>query len=278
MAKLTKQTRQQQARAERKAAERRNRQRRKLLATALAIVLALVFLGTLLNLLSDDDDGSESATDTTTTVPGVPTLTPVPEGRTITGTTPCPAAGGESERASKFAGAPPRCIDPARTYTATFDTTEGRFVIALDTARRPETVNNFVVLSRYKYYDGSAIFRSDPSIDILQGGGPNTQSASDPGPGYNIADEGDGFTYTEGDIVMARSQGPDSASAQFFLASGPKVSLLDQQGTYVPFGKVTEGLDIVKSIAGLHVADPSSGLGGGPGRPVIVNRMVITES
>ena len=54
----------------------------------------------------------------------------------------------------KFAGPPPECIDPDASYAATFSTTEGDFTATLDATTAPETVNNFVVLARYRYYDG----------------------------------------------------------------------------------------------------------------------------
>ena len=41
--------------------------------------------------------------------------------------------------------------------------------MALTAAETPITVNNFVTLARWGYYDGTTIFRSDPSIDIIQG-------------------------------------------------------------------------------------------------------------
>jgi cyclophilin family peptidyl-prolyl cis-trans isomerase len=156
--------------------------------------------------------------------------------------------------------------------------------VALDTRDTPGTTNNFVVLSRYHYYDGSAIHRTDPRIDIIQGGAPSAQSASDPGPGYTIPDEKcPPCSYHEGDLVMARSSGPNSGGAQFFFGAGPKVSGLDGdgtsgQGTYVIFGHVTKGLDVVKKILALHPEDPNSQLGGYPKRPVIVKNLTIRES
>jgi cyclophilin family peptidyl-prolyl cis-trans isomerase len=217
-------------------------------------------------------------TTTTTTAATPVSVPPAPgPGASIAGPTPCPAADGSSPRTTSFAEPPPTCIDPAKTYTATFDTTAGTITVELDAARMPSTTNNFVVLARYHYYDGTAIFRTDPSIDILQGGSPTTNSASDPGPGYTIPDEGGPFTYTEGQLVMARTQEPNSSGAQFFMTAGPKVSTLDAQGTYLVFGRITTGLDVVQKILASHVADPTSGLGGAPNPPVIVNTVTITE-
>lgn len=210
--------------------------------------------------LQSDDDATPTPTSTTLA------------GRTITGDTPCPAAEGE-ERVAAFAKAPPLCIDEDKTYVARIVTTEGEMTVDLDTKDRPATVNNFVVLARYGYYDGTTLFRTNTDIDIIQGGGlTNTD-----GPGYTIPDEGDGYTYERGQLIMARSSAPDSGSAQFFFATGPKVSALDSQGTYVPFGRVTEGLDVLDRIMGLHVG-LSGGAEGAPSRTVTVRSITITES
>ena len=49
------------------------------------------------------------------------------------------------------------CIDPAKKYTAVVDTNFGSFTIELDPKAAPKTVNNFVVLSLYHYYDGITV-------------------------------------------------------------------------------------------------------------------------
>ena len=56
------------------------------------------------------------------------------------------------------------------------------------------------------------------------------------------------------------------------------VAALDSQGTYVTFGNVVEGLDVLESIMGLHQDDPTSPLGGGPSRPVTIESVTITEA
>jgi cyclophilin family peptidyl-prolyl cis-trans isomerase len=190
----------------------------------------------------------------------------------VEGTTACPKTDGTQKRVDTFTDSMKKCIDPAKQYTATFNTSEGTVVVALDARAVPGTVNNFVALSRYKYYNGTTIFRTDPSIDIIQGGG---FSASD-SIGYNIQDEGGPFTYSEGDLVMARGGTPNSGGAQYFFVTGPKAAALNSQGTYVTFGKVTQGLDVIKKIIGLHEAT-TDGLGGKPSRTVTVKTITIAE-
>ena len=143
----------------------------------------------------------------------------------------------------------------------------GDIVVDLDTAEVPGTVNNFVTLARYGYYDDTLIFRADPSIDIVQGGGLTNSDT----PGYNIPDEADGFTYEAGQLVMARTAQPDSAGGQWFFVGGPNAAALDAQGTYVVFGDVTEGLDIVQAIIASVTAN------GPPPEEIRVETVTITE-
>ncbi len=201
----------------------------------------------------------------------------------------CPAADGSSPRVIDFDGPQPMCIDPEARYVAVFDTSEGEMRFELTASETPLTVNNFVTLARWGYYDGTVLFRTDPSIDIIQGGSPHTNTAGDPGPGYTIPDEPafdedpetgrltGPYRYQPGQLVMARSGGRDAAGAQFFLTTGPNASLLDSQGTYVVFGQTDDpGLEVAQSIIGLHV--DTGTMGGAPSRDVTVRSVTIEET
>ena len=218
------------------------------------------------SLISGDDEDGEVAT-TGSTAPATTT--------TIASTTECPPARGSAEPVTTFETPPPMCIDPTQAYTAVFDTSEGEIRVDLDTENTPQTVNNFVVLSRYGYYDGTPVFRTDPSIGIIQAGGQNPQST----PGYTIQDEGSGYTYEPGQIVMARTGEPNSAGAQFFLVGTDAAAGLNADGSYVVFGTTDQaGIGVVNDILDLHEADPTSQLGGAPSRPVTINSVTIEES
>jgi cyclophilin family peptidyl-prolyl cis-trans isomerase len=216
----------------------------------------------------------------------VTAVPPPGAGESVSGETPCPEADGSSLRTTDFAASPPVCIDAGARYTATFVTNFGNVVIELDSAATPETVNNFVVLARYHYYDDTSLFRTAPSIAIIQGGAPHSNDGADVGPGYVIEDEGDGYTYVPGDLAMARTGAPNSASAQFFFSAGPATANLDGspgnedgsgRGTYVVFGRTIEGLDVLEEILTLHVDDARL-QGGGPSVPVIIDSILIEES
>ena len=191
------------------------------------------------------------------------------------GSGPCAPAEGAAERVLDFGGAPALCIDPSASYTAVIDTSAGVVEVALDTANTPGTVNNFVNLARYGYYDNILIHRSDPSIGILQTGSPHTNDANDPGPGYTIWDEGSGFAYRPGLLAMARTAEPNSADAQFFFTVTDAAALLDAQGDSVVFGQITAGLDVLTAILNTHQDQPGNDFGGTPNPPAAINTITI---
>lgn len=275
-------------------------------AAAVAVVVLIVVLTSIGGGSKKKTNVKASATTTTTvattttstasTAGGPPVAKPVTGGGTLK-IWSCPNPDGSSAHIDHFPDtAPPMCIDPSKTYTVTETTNEGTVQFTLDTKDTPKTANNFAVLSLYHYYDGTSIDRIDPSIDILQTGSPNTQTISDPGPGYNIPDEPTMTTnssgeltgpykYSSGDVVMARGQGANSGSAQYFFVYGSAASALNSQGTYVTFAHVTEGLPVLQKIASLYEDCPSTDsacgngqLGGGPSQLVIISKVTITSS
>jgi cyclophilin family peptidyl-prolyl cis-trans isomerase len=252
-------------------------QRRKLTRrVVIGVVAAVAGIGLVLGIAwltgaGGDDNETSTSSLPASTVPSTGSSVPGsanPAGFTY-GTGACPP-GRVSEPVRTFDDAPKQCIDPAKSYTATFKTSEGDIVVDLDTANTPGTVNNFVTLARYGYYDDTLIFRTDPSIDIIQGGG---QSTSDPGPGYSIPDEGNGYKYHAGQLAMANTGAPNSAGAQWFFVAGPKASSLDAHGTYVVFGEITKGLDVAQKVLGLAGDDAQT-----PTRDVTVDSVEIKES
>jgi cyclophilin family peptidyl-prolyl cis-trans isomerase len=287
-----------QVRLEQAIAEQKRKQRiRSVRNIGLIVVAIIVALLVTSRFFGDDEktpvttaasnSSTQSDTATSTTVPTSTTAgTP---GVFTYGTGACPNADGSSPKTIDFTDAPQLCIDPAKTYTATFDTTAGTVKVKLDTTTTPGTANNFVVLARYHYYDATTLFRTASTIGIIQGGSPHTQSSSDQGPGYDLLDEGFDFNslpgatsgqasggpykYGPGDLVMARTATPNGASAQFFFGATDAVSGLDGQGVYVKFGTATEGLDVLQQILA------SGGQGdASPNPPVTVNTVTITES
>lgn len=172
------------------------------------------------------------------------------------------------EPVDDFDDAPQQCIDPALVYHAVFTTSLGEINVELHAADQPGTVNNFVVLARYGYYDDTPIFRAEPGAGLFQGGGEDNTSS----PGYSIPDEGDGFTYPPGTLAMARTSHPDSAGAQWFFTTHESARYLDQYGTFVVFGHVVEGLDVAQAIT------ESGDAAGTPTEEITLESVTITEA
>ncbi len=113
----------------------------------------------------------------------------------------------------------------------------------------PNTVNNFISLINKHFYDG-LIFHRVIRDFMIQGGCPEGTGMG--GPGYCIAGEfkDNGFKndlkHTPGVLSMARAMDPNSAGSQFFIMHKTSPHL---DGQYAAFGKITEGMDIVNSIA-----------------------------
>ena len=142
----------------------------------------------------------------------------------------------------QYDSAPELTVDLATSYTATVKTNHGDITIELLPERSPQTVNNFVFLARDGFYDG-VIFHRVIKGFMIQGGDPTGTGMG--GPGYKFRDEleGDG-AYTRGTVAMANS-GPNTNGSQFFIMH-KDVGL---PHSYTIFGKVTDGIDVVDSIA-----------------------------
>lgn len=182
----------------------------------------------------------------------------------------CPEPDGSSPQVFAFPAEPPSCLEDGATYTATFDTNFGTIVAELDAERAPLTVNSFVYLARYHYYDGSTFHRIIENF-VIQGGDPVGDPPGTGSPGYRFADElpADG-EYQVGTLAMANA-GPNTNGSQFFIISGSDGAALPPN--FSLFGMVSEGLDVVETIQTL----PTDG-NDFPAEDLIVNTVVITQS
>src|SRR5437016_9593332 len=181
--------------------------------------------------------------------------------------TDCPAADGSSPQQRRFDGPPPMCIDPDKRYTAEMVTSKGTMTIALDPAAAPKTVNNFVVLARYHYFDGIVFHRVIPGF-VLQGGDPEGTGRG--GPGYRFEDElPKPGRYEVGSLAMANA-GPNTNGSQFFIISGPPGVRLPPSSSLV--GKVVKGLDVVASIDAIGTKS------GTPKERVVIESVTVTQS
>jgi len=267
------------AESARKEAEALARRKKVVSIGAVAVLIAALIGGTIALSSDDDTDAAGAATTTVpaTTIDPAATETTVPGEATTTtayveapaGSADCPAADGSSAKETEFDGPPKMCIDPAKTYTAKVETNQGDFTLTLDAAKAPKTVNNFVFLSRYHYYDG-IIFHRIIKDFMIQGGDPLGTGTG--GPGYAFGDELPAAgEYQKYSVAMANS-GPNTNGSQFFIITGDQGVGLPPQ--YSLFGTATEGTDVIDKI-GVVQTDASNDK---PTSEVKIDKVTITES
>jgi cyclophilin family peptidyl-prolyl cis-trans isomerase len=159
------------------------------------------------------------------------------------------------------------CIDPEKRYSARIETSLGELVVALDPVAAPQTVNNFVVLARYHYYDGIIFHRIIKGF-MCQGGDPTGTGTG--GPGYKFADELPApGRYEVGSLAMANA-GPNTNGSQFFVVSGSSGVRLPPQ--YSLFGKVVKGLEVLSTMESVATGPRDK-----PREDVVIRSVTITE-
>jgi peptidyl-prolyl cis-trans isomerase B (cyclophilin B) len=137
---------------------------------------------------------------------------------------------------------------------ATFETNRGTIKAELYEKDAPGTVANFEKLANEGFYDGIKFHRVIPDF-VVQGGDPYTKGgehAKGPigtgGPGYKIKCEtaGNPRTHEVGALSMAHA-GKDTGGSQFFMVLNEQ-NTRHLNGVHTVFGKVTDGLDVMKQI------------------------------
>ena len=158
-----------------------------------------------------------------------------------------------AERNSMYSTPPPLVIDPAKSYQATIVTEKGDIVVELHADRVPTTVNNFVFLAREGFFDDTTFHRVIPGF-MAQAGDPLGTGTG--GPGYTFSDEFDQTLGHDGAGVLSMAnRGPNTNGSQFFITYDATPWL---DGRHAVFGRVIEGLDILKSLT---ARDPSTNPG-----------------
>ena len=163
---------------------------------------------------------------------------------------------------------------------AVFDTSEGIIRAEIYEAEMPITAGNFIKLIEKGYYDGLHFHRVIPGF-MCQFGcpnskDPNSRSAGTGGPGYNIKDEfleTAKFSNEPGTLSMANTGRPNSGGSQFFLNTTHN-AFLDWFDKSTPsqhpvFGKVTEGMDVVKKLEGF------GSRAGATSKPLKMNKVTL---
>jgi peptidyl-prolyl cis-trans isomerase B (cyclophilin B) len=176
-----------------------------------------------------------------------------------------PASGGPCKPSAAVGSQPkdvgaPNDVLPAKSYTFNLKTNCGDIEITADAVKAPITVSTLAFLAKGGFYNGTICHRlTTQGLFVLQCGDPTATGGG--GPNFTFKDENlpaqADNNYPAGSVAMANS-GPNTNGSQFFLVYADTTL----GANYTLWGKITKGLDIVKSIAEYGTAD-----GSGDGAP-----------
>ena len=157
--------------------------------------------------------------------------------------------------------------------TVLIETSQGTIKAELDGDKAPVTVANFLAYVDDQFYDNTVFHRVIPDF-MIQGGGFETGLRQKTPKAAIKNESGNGLANKRGTLAMARTNVPDSATAQFFINLKDN-DFLDkaraQDGVgYCVFGKVTEGMDVVDKIKAVPTTS-KGGHGDVPVQDVVIN-------
>ncbi len=147
----------------------------------------------------------------------------------------------------------------AQTGTAKvkLQTSQGDIVLELNAAKAPKTVENFLQYVQDNHFDGTVFHRVIHNF-MIQGGGFTADMTQKPTRAPIPLEASNGLKNDRGTIAMARTQSPNSATAQFFINVVDNANLNapnpDGYG-YTVFGKVISGMDVVDKIRAVPVGN-----------------------
>jgi peptidyl-prolyl cis-trans isomerase A (cyclophilin A) len=158
---------------------------------------------------------------------------------------------------------PAKLTAPApETFKAQFDTTKGKFTVEVTRSLSPNGADRFYNLVRSGYFKDIAFFRVIPGF-MCQFGIHGDPAVSAKWREASITDDPVKGSNTRGTITFATA-GPNTRTTQLFINFGDNIGL-DAQG-FSPFGKVTEGMDVVDKINSEYGEGAPGGNGPDQGR------------
>lgn len=165
------------------------------------------------------------------------------------------------------------CVYAQQAPKVKFQTSLGEFVIEVYPDKAPKTVANFLQYVNDKHYDGTIFHRVIDNF-MIQGGGYTLNKGEKPTRAPVPLEALNGLKNDVGTVAMARTNDPNSATAQFFV-NVKNNDYLNARGSsdgYTVFGKVTSGMEVVQKI---KVAP--TGPGDVPQTPIVINSATLVK-
>lgn len=178
-----------------------------------------------------------------------------------------------------IAGLTLACTQLAMAQNVKIATSLGDIVLQLDAAKAPKSVDNFVQYVKAGHYNGTVFHRVIDGF-MIQGGGMTPDMKEKPTRAPIPLESRNGLSNVRGTVAMARTNVPDSATAQFFINVKDNAFLdaarsPDGNG-YAVFGKVIQGMDVVDKIRKVETGQKGP-YGDVPVQPVIIKTATIEK-
>jgi len=163
-------------------------------------------------------------------------------------------------------------MEKSEQVFATIETSMGTFKVELYGNATPKTVGNFVGLSEKGYFDG-VIFHRVIDNFMIQGGDPTgTGRGGESMYGAKFQDEFvDTLRHTSAGILSMANAGPNTNGSQFFITLVPTPWL---DGKHTVFGKVVEGMDVIRAIGKVKTTKPYDK----PVENIVMKKVTITRN
>jgi len=150
------------------------------------------------------------------------------------------------------------CTGGEKNHIAVIKTNMGTMKVELYEDKMPITTANFIKLANDGFYDGLVFHRVINNF-MIQGGGfyPNGTYKESPYGTIKFESSPD-VTHVDGAISMASTGAKKGGNSQFFICDGDQHFL---DGQYAAFGKVIEGMDVLRAIASVDTSTKNTPYG-----------------
>lgn len=168
---------------------------------------------------------------------------------------------------------------PAAAQKVRLSTSQGDILVQLDKAKAPKTVDNFVQYVKAGHYDGTIFHRVIENF-MIQGGGMTPDMREKPTRAPIVLEASNGLSNVRGTVAMARTNVPDSATAQFFInvRDNPFLDAANARdgNGYAVFGQVVSGMEVVDKIksAATGAKGPHQNV---PNEPILIKKASIED-
>lgn len=158
-------------------------------------------------------------------------------------------------------------------------TSMGDITVELYPDKAPKSVENFLAYAKSGFYDGTIFHRVIATFMIQGGGFTNNDLQRPKQTRASIVNESkNGLSNLQGTLAMARTQDPNSATAQFFIntVDNPRLDYTDDASPgYCVFGKVVSGLDVVDKIKAVPTGAQGPFRSDVPTTPVVIEKATL---